>query len=108
MKILSKDVFCKAMREMERLRRLEDSVNDLFRDEGVDFMEFSYCAYESLLFEVLEDIFDKESTLCYWIYDLDFGTEYEYPDGLRQYDEHGNVVPLRTAEELYDYLAKNT
>lgn len=107
MKNLSKKVFCETLAEMERLRRVEDSVNDLFEDEGIEFMSFSYGAYEQIMFNVLDEIFDHDETLAYWIYDLDFGSEYDDPNGLRM-TENEEIVPLRTPEDLYDYLTKNT
>ena len=39
----------------------------------------------------------------YFIYELDFGKKWpEYS----AYDEHGAPIPMRTPEELYDYLIK--
>ena len=39
----------------------------------------------------------------YFIYEIDFGKKWpEYS----AYDEHGAPIPMRTPEELYDYLIK--
>ena len=54
---------------------------------------------------LLEFIFnDKDRWIYYWTFELDFGKDYE--DGwVTQKD--GTIIPLKTAEDLYDLLVKN-
>ena len=88
----------------------EDKINDLFTEEFSDsiFMPYGKCIDKivSLLSKIMrcEDI-DAYGTndIDYFIYEIDFGKKWpEYS----AYDEHGAPIPMRTPEELYDYLIK--
>ena len=106
--MISKKVFCETLNRMEELGKVEDDINDIFRDHNMEFNQFSFCDYEDLLYNVLVDAMNdyELEMICYWIFDLDFGREYDDPDGLRAFDENDDIISLRTSENLYDYLVK--
>jgi hypothetical protein len=106
--MISKKVFCETLKRMEELDLVENSINDIFRDNKIEFNQFSYCEYEDLVYNVLVDAMGDEELgwICYWIFDLNFGHEYDDPEGLRAFEEDNSVIELRTAENLYDYLVK--
>ena len=106
--MISKKVFCETMDRMRQLEQVENDVNDIFRENKIEFNQFSYCEYEDIVYNLLVDAFDDEEFgwICYWIFDLDFGREYDDPDGLRAFDEDNNIIELRTSENLYDLLVK--
>ena len=106
--MISKKVFCETLARMEDLERVENDINDIFREHNIEFNQFSYCEYEDIVYNLLVDAFEDEkmNMICYWIFDLDYGREYDNPDGLRAFDENNNVIPLRTSEDLYNYLVE--
>jgi hypothetical protein len=107
--MISKKVFCETLRRMEELDAVETEVNDVFENHKIEFNQFSYCEYQDVVYNLLVEAMDDEElgVICYWLFDLNFGKEYDDPNGNRHFDENGDIVPLRTAENLYDYLVKN-
>ena len=56
--------------------------------------------------KLLEFIFNDENQwISYWIFELEFGERYE--DECIKWED-GEVIPLKTAEDLYDLLIRNT
>lgn len=106
--MISKKVFCETLSKMEELERVENEINDIFREHKIEFNQFSYCEYEDIVYNLLVDAFDDDEFgwICYWIFDLDFGHEYDDAEGLRAFDEDNNVIQLRTSEDLYNYLVE--
>lgn len=105
MNILSRDDFCRTIYELKRNDEFIDKLNDLFsefkRDDAV------YCTgLESTIVSLLETMFDDNQTnwISYWLWELNFGNDYKEGD-VTEHD--GTIIPLRTAEELYDFLIKN-
>ena len=108
--LLTKEEFCKYINFIKDRVEAEDKINDLFTEEFFDsiFMPYGKCIDKivSLLSKIMrcEDIDAYGTTdIDYFIYELDFGKKWpEYS----AYDEHGALIPMRTPEELYDYLIK--
>ena len=108
--LLTKEEFCKYINFIKDRIEAEDKINDLFTEEFTDsiFMPYGKCIDKivSLLSKIMHckdiDVYGT-SDIDYFIYELDFGKKWpEY----RAYDEHGALIPMRTPEELYDYLIK--
>ena len=80
----------------ERAKKLNDAIIS-------DFYNFSSLSisHESLVLELLENMFDDYDTISWWVYELDYGRGYR--KGCIQ-DENGKNINLSTAEKLYDYL----
>lgn len=108
--LLTKEEFCKYINFIKDRIEAEDKINDLFTEEFTDsiFMPYGKCIDKivSLLSKIMrcEDIDAYGTTdIDYFIYELDFGKKWpEYSI----YDEYDAPIPMRTPEELYDYLIK--
>ena len=113
--MLTKDNFIKYITEIKKYTDLEDNVNRLFRP--YDFLEFSFCGYETFVLEILEDVMQDTETkwISYFIYDLEYGAR--YVDGMvtdKEYSMLDGVitnkdvsVPLSTIDDLYNLLEAN-
>ena len=101
---MSKESFCKVMDNYKSMFNFTDEMNDLFDKYKMDGNIYPPMCTETVI-DLLEFIFnDKNQWISYWIFELDFGKDYE--DGYVK-DEHGEVIPLKTTEDLYDLLVRN-
>ena len=110
--MISKKLFCDSVKEMKRLNDAEIEVNDVFEKHDFPFTSFSFIPYTDVAFNLLvagikENDEDVDNDICYWLYDLEFGTKYNEDWSEKKYDESGNVIDLTAVEDFYDYL-KNT
>ena len=102
--IMSKESFCRVMDNYKSMWNFTDEMNDLFRKYKSDGEVYPPMCTETVI-DLLEFIFnDKNQWISYWAFKLEFGKDYE--DGYVK-DEHGEVIPLKTTEDLYDLLVRN-
>ena len=102
--IMSKESFCRVMDNYRSMWNFTDEMNQLFDKYKMDGNIFPPMCTE-IVIGLLEFIFnDKDRYISYWAWGLDFGADYE--DGYVK-DKEGGIIPLRTAEDLYDLLVKN-
>lgn len=101
---MSKESFCKVMDNYKSMFSFTDEMNELFDKYKADGNIYPPLCTSTVI-DLLEFIFnDKDQWISYWIFELDFGKDYE--DGwVTQKD--GAVIPLKTVEDLYDLLVKN-
>lgn len=101
---MSKESFCQVMYDYKSMWNFTDEMNDLFRKYKSDGEVYPPMCTETVI-DLLKFIFnDKDQWINYWIFELDFGKDYE--DGwVTQKD--GTIIPLKTVEDLYDLLVKN-
>ena len=89
-------IITKLKEYMERVSKIEDTLNCVF----------NFSTLDDVVVELLEKLTNAEvdqvysSTLSWWIYDLNFGKDWE-PDSLIV---DGESIDLSTAEKLYDFL----
>lgn len=101
---MSKESFCRVMDNYKSMWNFTDDLNDLFRKYKSDGEVYPPMCTETVI-DLLEFIFnDKNHWIKYWTFELEFGNRYE--DGDVKY-EHGNNIPLKTVEDLYDLLIDN-
>ena len=101
---MSKESFCRVMDNYKSMWNFTDEMNELFDKYKCDGNIYPPVCTETVI-DLLEFIFnDKNQWISYWIFELDFGKDYE--DGYVK-DEHGEVIPLKTTEDLYDLLVRN-
>ena len=101
--VMSKESFCKVMDNYRSMFDFTDEMNDLFDKYKMDGNIFPPLCTETVI-DLLEFIFnDKNQWIRYWTWELDFGADYE--DGYVK-DKDDSIIPLRTAEDLYDLLVK--
>ena len=102
--IMSRESFCKVMNNYRSMFDFTDEMNDLFDKYKMDGNIYPPMCTETVI-DLLEFIFNDENRwVKYWIWELGFGADYEDGDVK---DEHGEVIPLKTTEDLYDLLARN-
>jgi hypothetical protein len=56
--------------------------------------------HEDLVVKLLENIFDDNDTISYWLYERNYGRDYQKGDII----DNGKKVDLSTPGKLYDYL----
>ena len=101
---MSKESFCEVMGNYKSMFNFTDEMNELFRKYKSDGEIYPPMCTETVI-DLLEFIFNDENQwISYWVGELSFGKDYE--DGYVK-DEHGEVIPLKTTEDLYDLLVKN-
>lgn len=80
----------------EKARKLKDAVeSDFFATMSLTV------SHESIVLQLLENIFNDADYISWWLYDLDYGRKY------KEYciqDVDGNAIDVSTAEKLYDFL----
>lgn len=119
-KIMKKETFCKIIRALEKARtsadEIEDGIENTLRNTSrfrndMDFVDLFGLLHntelENELIGALESEFElpeKNNTLQYFIYDLEFGKK--YTSGCLT-DSKGNDVSIATPEELYDILVND-
>ena len=102
--IMSKESFCRVMDNYKSMFDFTDEMNDLFDKYKMDGNIYPPMCTETVI-DLLEFIFNDENRwIKYWIWELGFGADYEDGDVK---DEHGEVIPLKTTEDLYDLLVRN-
>lgn len=101
---MSKESFCKVMDNYKSMFSFIDEMNELFDKYKADGNIYPPLCTETVI-DLLEFIFnDKNQWINYWIFELDFGKNYE--DGLVT-QKDGTIIPLKAVEDLYDLLVKN-
>jgi len=106
--MISKELFCEAVRELQRAYDYQEGLNDYFSANNVDGYVFQPdCSM--VLIKVLEDVMNAStddvigSDLSYFCYELDFGRKFKMGD----VTEDGRDVDFSSPESLYDYLTRN-
>lgn len=113
--MISKEKFCYIIKRLENYEKLQDKINDLFK-ELVDNTEQDFCnaggicvGHETvvvdLLCEILEPgVSERDSFISWWIYETEFGKR---PDFAYVILKDGTRVDLSSADKLYDFLVEN-
>ena len=101
--MISKECFVNTICDIIKHAKLEEDINNLLK--GYDFCSFGFCEYESIVVKLLEESMDDtEEWISYWLYELDYGSEYS--DGCIT-TEDNKIIDLSTPEKLYDFLVGN-
>ena len=101
---MSKESFCEVIDNYKSMWNFTDDMNEVFKKYNCDGEVYPPMCTETVI-DLLEFIFnDKNQWISYWAFELEFGKDYE--DGYVK-DEHGEVIPLKTTEDLYDLLVRN-
>ena len=108
--MITKEQFCKIIKRLRDYNDLQDKIQELFRDnidnQEMDFMNAgSICiGHETIVVELLENIFNDKDTISWWLYEQDYGRSVSIDDVFDE--EIGKFIDLTTPEKLYDYLIK--
>ena len=102
--IISKSEFRQILNKLKENEEFIDEINNVLRKFGRDGYIF-LTGLEDTIVRLLENIFgDTDQWISYWVWEKDFGKNYEDGDAV---DENGDIIHIKTAEELYDFLIKN-
>ena len=103
----SKEDFVDAINRLKAANNLQDDIDNLMEHarENIENDFMNACAlminHEALVVKLLEVIMDdQDENISYFIYELQYGAEYE--PGC--YTINGKEVDISTPENLYDYL----
>lgn len=108
--MISKEKFVTIINKMKLVDDFVNEVNDKSRDlreklddSFLDFFEGNslFVAHSDIVVQLLENMFNNNDMISYWIYELDYGRKYE---GGTISDCDGNNIDVSTVEKLYDYL----
>lgn len=81
-----------------KARQLNDAIiSDFFDASSLSI------SHESIVVRLLENMFNDNDIISWWIYELDYGRNYR--KGCIQ-DGKGKNINISTPEKLYDYLIK--
>ena len=106
--IISKEKFVEIINRLKNYNELQDKIDELFKDNidnrENDFINAaSICiGHESVVIELLENMFNDKDTISWWIYECNYGRDFSLGD----LEVDGIEIDLSTAEKLYDYLIK--
>lgn len=106
--MISKERFVEIINRLKSYNELQNKINDLFKEnidnKEMDFMNAgSICVgHESVVIELLENMFNDKDTISWWIYECNYGRNFSLGD----LEVDGIEIDLSTAEKLYDYLIK--
>lgn len=108
--MISKGQFVTIINKMKLVDDFVNEVNDKTRqlretldDSFIDFFDGNslFVAHTDLVVKLLENMFNDNDMISYWIYELNYGRDYK--DGYIS-DCDGNNIDISTVEKLYDYL----
>lgn len=99
---ISKELFCKVMRAVEKQYAQDDETEEALTQA----LPGSHVAFRTELSRRIIELLDEYTNNCewvhYWVYDLDFGKNSTELSVVGD----GEPVPLKTPEQLYDFLEK--
>ena len=81
---------------IERMKATAETINQAYQLK-IDLIEFSD-QWEQIITTLLKELFTKEG--YEWI------SWWAYEDGRKAWDDSGVIIPMDTAEDLYNYLLK--
>lgn len=102
--MITKTDFCQVIEDLKQNEEYLDDIRNVFKKHRRETQVYS-TGLENTIINLLETLFkdEEDNWIDYWIWELDFGEKYE--EGTVT-DEDGSIIPLKTAEELYDFLIK--
>lgn len=100
---MNKDLFIQTIETMEKLNSEQEAFNNLLRVVDSEFGGgYIHNKTISLLADLLKEFTnDQYDYISYYLWEIDFGREYY--DGCIT-DSDGSIIPLRTAEDLYNLI----
>lgn len=110
--MISKNKFVEIINRLKATNDTVEQINDILRNcrdtIEADFTQGSslMICHQDLVIDLLNEIFDGDETISWWIYDLEYGTRFTI--GCMSYVRDGEIIKpdLSTPEKLYDYLVE--
>lgn len=111
--MITKKEFVEIINRLKNYNDLQDKIDDLFKDL-IDNKEQDFCnagsiciGHETIVVELLENIFNDKEIISWWLYDLDYGRKFELGCIYKEKENKIVNIDLSNAEKLYDYLVDN-
>ena len=105
--MISKKEFVNIINRLKEVNDFVDETNtraraltDAIKSEMTNAMHLAI-NHEDIVVELLENIFNDNDIISWWLYELDYGREFK--EGYLQ-DGKGYNIDISSAEKLYDYL----
>ena len=108
--LISKTQFVEIIKKLKESDELVEKVNDLFnstdeaRSSGYINAGRLMISHEDIVVKLLETMFNDYDYISYWLYELNYGRNYE--NGCLK-EATGKNINISTPEKLYDFLVKN-
>lgn len=100
---MKKSTFIRLMKELVRLKKLEEKLNTTLKEVLPDNNWFSFSPYEEIARESIKEAMnDTEDWIAYWLYDLDCGKKAK----INSVKINGEPVKIKTLSNLYDLIEK--
>ena len=108
--MISKQEFVDIIEKLKQVNDFVDETNKKARELNdaiiLDFYNTSSLSisHETIVVKLLENMFNDEEILSWWLYELDYGRKFKL--GYLQQEKNGKIIniDLSTTEKLYDYL----
>lgn len=107
--MISKEEFIEIIDKLRKVNDFVDETNakakeldDAIISDFFNTMSLSI-SHENIVVRLLENMFNDEDIISWWLYDLDYGRKFK--EGYLT-DKNGKDIDVSTAEKLYDYLIK--
>lgn len=82
----------------DKAKELSDAIiSDFFNAMSLSI------SHESIVVELLQNMFKDNDLIGWWIYELDYGRKFKIGDLI----DNGVEIDLSTPEKLYNYLKEN-
>ena len=99
--MVSKYTFCDVLNKCHNLSVMEENVNKIFRDNGMELTSFSFCAYEDITINLLIDAMgDDADWIGWWVWEADWGS----PEYTLDVEVDGKTYDVSTPDKLYDFM----
>lgn len=104
--MISKESFIEIIERLKETDNIKNQVNKIIRaSTNTNISDFTEAGslmicHEDLVVKLLENIFDDNDTISYWLYERNYGRDYQKGDII----DNGKKVDLSTPGKLYDYL----
>lgn len=107
--MINKEEFIEIIDRLKETDDIKTQVNRIIRNSTDSFIsDFTdagslMICHEDLVVRLLENIFNNNDVISYWLYEKDYGRDYKTGDIV----DNGKKIDLSTPGKLYDYLIKS-
>lgn len=107
--MISKEEFIEIIDRLKETDDIKTQVNRIIRNstdsclsDFTDAGSIMIC-HEDLVVKLLENMFNNNDVISYWLYERNYGRDYKTGD----ITDNGKKINLSTPGKLYDYLIKS-
>lgn len=107
--MISKEEFIEIIDRLRETDDIKTQVNRIIRNNTDSYIsDFTNAGslmicHEDLVARLLENMFNNNDVISYWLYEKNYGRDYKTGDIV----DNGKKIDLSTPGKLYDYLIKS-